>query len=64
LRSPTNPQSFAFANISDSHIQQIKGAQFVRNWDQGLKRAVAEANLLSPKPDFVLYGGDIARLAK
>ena len=57
-------QSFTFAYISDSHIQQIKGAQFVRNWDQGLKRAVAEANLLSPKPDFVLYGGDIAQLGK
>ena len=57
-------KSFSFAYISDSHIQQIKGAQFVRNWDQGLKRAVAEANLLSPKPDFVLYGGDIAQLGK
>jgi 3',5'-cyclic AMP phosphodiesterase CpdA len=57
-------RSFTFAYISDSHIQQIKGAQFVRNWDQGLKRAVAEANLLSPKPDFVLYGGDIAQLGK
>jgi Icc protein len=57
-------QSFTFVYISDSHIQQIKGAQFVRNWDQGLKRAVAEANLLSPKPDFVLYGGDIAQLGK
>lgn len=57
-------QSFSFAYISDSHIQQIKGAKFVRNWDQGLKRAVAEANLLSPKPDFVLYGGDIAQLGK
>ncbi len=58
-----NPsQDFTFAYLSDSHIQQIKGAKFVRNWDQGLKRAVAETNLLSPKPDFVLYGGDIAQL--
>jgi 3',5'-cyclic-AMP phosphodiesterase len=55
-------QDFTFAYISDSHIQHIKGTQFVRNWDQGLKRAVAETNLLSPKPDFVLYGGDIAQL--
>jgi 3',5'-cyclic AMP phosphodiesterase CpdA len=55
-------QNFTFAYISDSHIQQIKGNQFVRNWDRGLMRAVAETNLLDPKPDFVLYGGDIAQL--
>lgn len=57
-------QNFTFAYISDSHIQHVKGAQFVRNWDRGLIRAVAEANLLSPKPDFVIYGGDLAQLAK
>jgi len=34
----------------------------VRNWDRGLIRAVAETNLLSPKPDFVLFGGDLAQL--
>src|ERR1041384_5669016 len=55
-------QDFTFAYISDSHIQHIKGKEFVRNWDQGLKRAVAEANLLVPKPDFVIYGGDLAQL--
>jgi len=55
-------ENFTFAYISDSHIQHIKGREFVRNWDQGLKRAVAETNLLNPKPDFVLYGGDIAQL--
>ncbi|MBZ6380044.1 serine/threonine protein phosphatase [Pacificimonas flava] len=54
---------FTFAYISDSHIQHIKGTEFVRNWDRGLERAVAEANLMQPKPDFVLYGGDIAQLA-
>lgn len=27
-------------------------------------RAVAECNLMDPKPDFVMYGGDIAQLAK
>lgn len=53
---------FTFAYISDAHIQQIKGAKFVRNWDQGLKRAVAEANLLVPKPDFVVFGGDLAQI--
>jgi Icc protein len=55
-------ENFTFAYISDSHIQHIKGAQFVRNWDQGLKRAVAETNLLTPKPDFVMFGGDLAQL--
>ena len=55
-------QDFTFAYISDSHIQHIKGNKFVRNWDQGLKRAIAEANLLDPKPDFVVFGGDLAQL--
>ncbi len=57
-------QDFTFAYISDSHIQQIKGARFVRNWDRGLIRAVAEANLLSPRPDFAVFGGDLAQLGK
>lgn len=55
-------QNFTFAYISDSHIQHIKGKDFVRNWDRGLIRAVAEANLMDPKPDFVMYGGDLAQL--
>ena len=54
--------NFTFAYISDSHITQIKGNEFVRNWDRGLIRAVAETNLLDPSPDFVFYGGDIAQL--
>ncbi|MEE9396534.1 MAG: metallophosphoesterase [Methylococcales bacterium] len=55
-------ENFTFAYISDSHIQHIKGNRFVRNWDQGLIRAVAEADLLTPKPDFVMFGGDLAQL--
>ncbi|MCS6948496.1 MAG: metallophosphoesterase [Steroidobacteraceae bacterium] len=55
-------QNFTFAYISDSHIQHIKGTEFVRNWDRGLIRAVAETNLLNPKPDFVVFGGDLAQL--
>jgi 3',5'-cyclic AMP phosphodiesterase CpdA len=55
-------ESFTFAYISDSHIQHIKGTQFVRNWDRGLIRAVAETNLLTPRPDFVMYGGDLAQM--
>ncbi len=46
-------QNFTFGYISDSHIQQVRGAEFVRNWDRGLIRAVAETNLLTPRPDFI-----------
>ncbi|HSN55698.1 MAG TPA: metallophosphoesterase, partial [Candidatus Sulfomarinibacteraceae bacterium] len=55
-------RNFTFAYISDSHIQHISGDRFVRNWDRGLIRAVAETNLLRPKPDFVMFGGDLAQL--
>ena len=64
LVSPETGKGFTFAYISDSHIQQIKGTKFVRNWDRGLIRAVAEANLLEPAPDFVMFGGDLAQLGK
>lgn len=57
-------KNFMFAYISDSHIQEIEGGRFVRNWDRGLIRAVAETNLLQPKPDFVMFGGDLAQLGK
>ncbi|MGD2055900.1 MAG: metallophosphoesterase [Gammaproteobacteria bacterium] len=57
-------QNFTFAFISDSHITHLKGRKFVRNWDRGLIRAVAETNLMNPRPDFVMYGGDIAQLGK
>lgn len=56
--------NFTIAYISDAHIQQITGSTFVRNWDRGLIRAVAEANLLYPKPDLIFFGGDIAQLGK
>ena len=39
-----------------------RATKFVRNWDRGLIRAVAETNLLTPKPDFVIFGGDLAQL--
>ncbi|MFV2073127.1 MAG: metallophosphoesterase [Thermoanaerobaculales bacterium] len=55
-------KNFTFAYISDAHIQHIAGNRFVRNWDRGLIRAVAETNLLQPKPDFVMFGGDLAQL--
>ena len=55
-------KNFTFAYISDSHIQHIMGNRFVNNWDRGLIRSVAETNLLRPKPDFVMFGGDLAQL--
>jgi 3',5'-cyclic-AMP phosphodiesterase len=57
-------RDFTFAYISDAHIQQISGNKFVRNWDMGLIRAVREANLLTPKPDFFMFGGDLGQLGK
>jgi 3',5'-cyclic AMP phosphodiesterase CpdA len=55
-------KNFMFAYISDAHIQHITGTKFVNNWDRGLIRAVAETNLLQPKPAFVVFGGDLAQL--
>jgi len=57
-------KNFTFAYISDAHIQHVMKNNFVRNWDRGLIRAVAETNLLSPKPDFVVFGGDLGQLGK
>ncbi|HFD81628.1 MAG TPA: serine/threonine protein phosphatase [Gammaproteobacteria bacterium] len=57
-------EHFSFAYLSDSHITHVRGREFVRNWDRGLIRAVAESNLLDPRPDFIFYGGDIAQLGK
>lgn len=55
-------QDFTFGYISDAHIQYIKGNTFVRNWDMGLIRSIREANLLTPRPDFFMFGGDLAQL--
>ncbi|MFO1392176.1 MAG: metallophosphoesterase [Steroidobacteraceae bacterium] len=57
-------ENFTFAYISDAHIQQIRGNKFVTNWDRGLIRSVAETNLIRPKPDFVMFGGDLAQLGR
>lgn len=54
--------SFTFVFVSDAHIQHVGGARFVRSWDRGLVRAVAEINRLRPKPDFVVFGGDLAHM--
>ena len=57
-------EDFTFAHISDSHITHMKNNEFVRNWDRGLIRSIAEVNLMTPQPDFVIYGGDLAQLGK
>lgn len=57
-------EKFTFACISDPHLTQIKGTEFVANFDKGLQQAVAEVGLLWPQPDFVVFGGDLAQLGK
>lgn len=57
-------ENFTVAYVSDSHLTHIKGRDFVRNFDKGLKRAVTEVNFMSPRPDFVIFGGDLAQLGK
>ena len=50
---------FSFAYISDSHLYaRTVNDRFVRQ----LLRAVDDVNALTPQPDFVLYGGDLAQL--
>ncbi|WP_298270462.1 metallophosphoesterase [Geobacter sp.] len=61
-KKPT--EKFTFAYISDAHITQIRGTEFVANFDKGLQRAALELNFLDPKPDFVVFGGDLAQLGK
>jgi len=54
-------QSFRFAYISDSHLyDRTINDRFVN----ALMRAVDDVNAMSPQPDFVLYGGDLAQLGQ
>ena len=54
-------EPFTFAYISDSHLYKRElNDRFVRS----LLRAVDDVNLMSPQPDFVLYGGDLAQLGQ
>lgn len=57
-------EKFTFGVISDSHLTQIKGTKFVKNFDKGLEQAVAEVGLAFPEPDFIVFGGDLAQLGK
>lgn len=54
-------EAFRFAYISDSHLYDRKlNDRFVNS----LMRAVDDVNAMSPQPDFVLYGGDLAQLGQ
>jgi 3',5'-cyclic-AMP phosphodiesterase len=51
--------AFSFAYISDTHLYTRKlNDRFVR----AILKAVDDVNALSPQPDFVLFGGDLAQL--
>ncbi len=52
----------SFAYISDSHLIVKKGYTKEHRFTRALKKAVADVNAMSPAPDFVLYGGDLAQL--
>jgi predicted phosphodiesterase len=53
--------AFSFAYISDSHLyKRALNNRFVRS----ILRAVDDVNALSPQPDFVLFGGDLAQLGQ
>ena len=52
-------KKFTFAYISDSHLLD-RGRE--HKFARALIRAVNDVNMLDPKPDFVLYGGDLACL--
>jgi 3',5'-cyclic AMP phosphodiesterase CpdA len=52
---------FRFAYISDTHLYERKlNERFVR----AALKAVEDVNALEPKPDFVLFGGDLAQLGQ
>lgn len=50
---------FTFAYISDSHLLD-RGRE--HRFAVSLIKAVDDVNAMEPKPDFVLYGGDLAQL--
>lgn len=51
---------FNFAVLTDAHLYNIKGHKF----DGILEKAVSDVNRLKPRPDFVLYGGDLGQSGK
>jgi len=54
-------EAFRIAYISDSHLyERTINDRFVN----ALMRAVDDVNAMSPQPDFVFYGGDLAQLGQ
>lgn len=54
-------EMFRVAYISDSHLyERTINDRFVNS----LMRAVDDVNAMSPQPDFVFYGGDLAQLGQ
>ncbi len=51
---------FNFAVLTDAHLYDIKGHKF----DDILEKAVKDVNRMKPKPDFVLYAGDLGQSGK
>lgn len=47
------PPAFRFVHLTDMHVQPELGAV------EGFKQCIAAVNKLSPKPDFVITGGDL-----
>ena len=50
-------EPFRFAIISDAHLYSQDNHIF----DEQLTQAVAQVNAMTPAPDFVLFGGDVAQ---
>lgn len=48
-----SPPSFRFVHLTDMHVQPELGAV------EGFKQCIEAVNRLSPKPDFVITGGDL-----
>jgi Icc protein len=54
-------RSFTFAYISDTHLyEKTLNERFVR----AALKAVDDVNAMTPQPDFVLFGGDLAQLGQ
>src|SRR5690606_302854 len=49
----TGPRSFRFVHLTDIHVQpELKGAE-------GFRKCIEAVHALSPRPDFILTGGDL-----
>ncbi|HEX8952629.1 MAG TPA: metallophosphoesterase [Polyangia bacterium] len=53
--------AWSFAYVSDTHLY---GKQLNERFVRAALKAVEDVNALSPQPDFVLFGGDLAQLGK